>query len=62
MERRRDGEGEKKELEIMELELQGIGAELESTYKFERQNFRTDRRIAPKFGTHVPIDTLTIIG
>ena len=33
-----------------------------STYKFERQNFRTDRRIAPKFGTHVPIDTLTLIG
>ena len=33
-----------------------------STYKFERQNFRTGRRIAPKFGTHVPIDTLTLIG
>ena len=33
-----------------------------STYKFERQNFVTGRRIAPKFGTHVPIDTLTLIG
>ena len=33
-----------------------------STYKFERQNFRTGCRIAPKFGTHVPIDTLTLIG
>ena len=33
-----------------------------STYKFERQNFRTGRRIAPKFGTHVPIYTLTLIG
>ena len=33
-----------------------------STYKFERQNFRTGRRIAPKIGTHVPIDTLTLIG
>ena len=32
-----------------------------STYKFERQNFRTGRRIAPKFGTHVPIDTLTLL-
>ena len=35
---------------------------IKSTYKFERQNFRTGRRIAPKFGTHVPIDTLTLIG
>ena len=35
---------------------------ISSTYKFERQNFRTGRRIAPKFGTHVPIDTLTLIG
>ena len=34
----------------------------QSTYKFERQNFRTGHRIAPKFGTHVPIDTLTLIG
>ena len=34
----------------------------QSTYKLERQNFRTGRRIAPKFGTHVPIDTLTLIG
>ena len=34
----------------------------ESTYKFERQNFRTGCRIAPKFGTHVPIYTLTLIG
>ena len=33
---------------------------IKSTYKFERQNFRTGRRIAPKFGTHVPIDTLTL--
>ena len=33
-----------------------------STNKFERQTFRTGRRIAPKFGTHVPIDTLTLIG
>ena len=33
-----------------------------STYKFERQNFRTGRRIAPKFDTHVPIDTLTLVG
>ena len=33
-----------------------------STYKFERPNFRTGRWIAPKFGTHVPIDTLTLIG
>ena len=33
-----------------------------STYKFERENVRTGRRIAPKFGTHVPIDTLTLIG
>ena len=30
---------------------------LSSTYKFERQNFRTGRRIAPKFCTHVPIDS-----
>ena len=33
-----------------------------STYKFERQHFRIGRQIAPKFGTHVPIDTLTLIG
>ena len=31
-----------------------------SYYKIERQNFRTGPRIAPKFGTHVPIDTLTL--
>ena len=35
---------------------------LTSTYKFERQHFRTGRRIAPKFGRHVPIDILTLIG
>ena len=35
---------------------------VKSTYKFERPNYRTGRRIAPKFGTHVPIDTLTLIG
>ena len=35
---------------------------VKSTYKFERIFFRTGRRIAPKFGTHVPIDTLTLIG
>ena len=28
-----------------------------STYKFERHNFRTGRRIAPKFCTHVRIET-----
>ena len=31
-----------------------------STYKYERQNFRYGRRNEPKFGTHVPIDTLTL--
>ena len=31
-----------------------------STYKLERQFFRTGRRIAPKFCTHVRIDTLTL--
>ena len=30
-----------------------------SIYKFERPTFLTGRRIAPKFGTHVPIDALT---
>ena len=30
-----------------------------STYKFESHFFRTGRRIAPKFCTHVRIDTLT---
>ena len=41
----------------------GVGEKNEaSTYKFERQHFRTGRRIAPNFGTHVPIDTLTLIG
>ena len=28
-----------------------------STYKFKRAFFRHDRRTAPKFGTHVRIDT-----
>ena len=32
-----------------------------STYKFESHFFRTGRRIAPKFCTHVRIDTLTLI-
>ena len=32
-----------------------------STYKLERQFSRTGRRIAPKFCTHVRIDTLTLI-
>ena len=29
----------------------------ESTYKFKRAFFRHDRRTAPKFGTHVRIET-----
>ena len=31
-----------------------------STYKFKRAFFRHERRTAPKFGTHVRIDTLTL--
>ena len=31
-----------------------------STYKLERHFFRHGRRTVPKFGTHVPIDTLTL--
>ena len=34
--------------------------ELISTYKLEGHFFRHGRRTAPKFGTHVPIDTLTL--
>ena len=33
---------------------------LTSTYKFESHFFRTGHRIAPKFCTHVRIDTLTL--
>ena len=29
----------------------------QSTYKFKRAFFRHDRRTAPKFGTHVRIET-----
>ena len=32
----------------------------QSTYKFERPNFRHARRNDPKVGTHVQIDTLTL--
>ena len=47
---------------MVQLGLRTLQFHWLSTYKFERQNFRTGRRIAPKFGTHVPIATLTLIG